>query len=80
MEHVCFILTLNLFTLGYEYRVPPIWKRFAAEFIDSTMLFLLKFSITFIAIDVFDFMYVKGCEQFSNIRKSIDFFFLYIIN
>lgn len=45
------------FASGYEYRIPPIWKRFVAEFIDSTMLFLLKFSITFIAIDVFDFMY-----------------------
>ncbi|XP_076763276.1 protein FAM8A1 isoform X2 [Xylocopa sonorina] len=41
---------------GFEYRIPPIWKRFAAEFIDSTVLFLLKFSITFIVIDVFDFV------------------------
>lgn len=49
----------DLLVSGYEYRIPPIWKRFAAEFIDSTMLFLLKFSISFIAIDVFDFMYVK---------------------
>ncbi|XP_014475749.1 PREDICTED: protein FAM8A1 [Dinoponera quadriceps] len=40
-------------TEGYEYRIPPIWKRFAAEFIDSTMLFLLKFSISFIAFDIF---------------------------
>lgn len=41
---------------GFEYRIPRIWKRFAAEFIDFTMLFLLKFSIAFIAIDVFDFI------------------------
>ncbi|XP_012150462.1 protein FAM8A1 isoform X1 [Megachile rotundata] len=41
---------------GFEYRIPPIWKRFAAELIDSTMLFLLKLCITFIAIDVFDFI------------------------
>ncbi|XP_031837646.1 protein FAM8A1 isoform X2 [Nomia melanderi] len=41
---------------GFEYRIPPIWKRFAAEFIDLTMLFLLKFSIAFVAIDVFDFI------------------------
>nr|XP_033321232.1 protein FAM8A1 isoform X1 [Megalopta genalis]XP_033321233.1 protein FAM8A1 isoform X1 [Megalopta genalis] len=39
---------------GFEYRIPRIWKRFAAEFIDFTMLFFLKFSIAFIAIDVFD--------------------------
>ncbi|KMQ93134.1 protein fam8a1-like protein [Lasius niger] len=47
---------------GYEYRIPPIWKRFAAEFIDSTMLFLLKFSITFIAIDVFDFIDIEDLD------------------
>ncbi|XP_053972703.1 protein FAM8A1 [Hylaeus volcanicus] len=41
---------------GLEYRIPPIWKRFAAEFIDLTMFFLLKFSIVFVAIDVFDFI------------------------
>ncbi|XP_011053232.1 PREDICTED: protein FAM8A1 isoform X1 [Acromyrmex echinatior] len=49
-------------TDGYEYRIPPIWKRFAAEFIDSTMLFLLKFSITFIAIDVFDFIDIEDLD------------------
>lgn len=63
----------NSSILGYEYRIPPIWKRFAAEFIDSTMLFLLKFSITFIAIDVFDFMYVKRHKQ------SISFTLLHIV-
>ncbi|XP_076645048.1 protein FAM8A1 [Halictus rubicundus] len=41
---------------GFEYRIPRIWKRFAAEFIDFTMLFLLKFSIAFIGIDVSDFI------------------------
>ncbi|XP_043524667.1 protein FAM8A1 isoform X2 [Frieseomelitta varia] len=47
---------------GFEYRIPPIWKRFVAEFIDSTMLFLLKFSITFIAIDVFDFIDIDDLD------------------
>ncbi|XP_392534.3 protein FAM8A1 [Apis mellifera] len=47
---------------GFEYRIPPIWKRFAAEFIDSTMLFLLKFSITFFAIDVFDFIDIDDLD------------------
>ncbi|KAH0946318.1 hypothetical protein HN011_007747 [Eciton burchellii] len=47
---------------GYEYRIPPIWKRFAAEFIDSAMLFLLKFSITFIAIDIFDFIDIDDLD------------------
>ncbi|EFN77793.1 protein FAM8A1 [Harpegnathos saltator] len=49
-------------TEGYEYRIPPIWKRFAAEFIDSAMLFLLKFSISFIAIDVFDFIDIEDLD------------------
>lgn len=40
---------------GLEYRIPPIWKRCVAECIDATMLYLLKFSIAFFAIDVFDF-------------------------
>lgn len=40
---------------GFEYRIPPIWKRCVAEFIDSTMLFLLRLLITFIAIDRFGF-------------------------
>ncbi|XP_060813751.1 protein FAM8A1 isoform X1 [Bombus pascuorum] len=47
---------------GFEYRIPPIWKRFAAEFIDTIMLFLLKFSITFIAIDVFDFIDIDDLD------------------
>ncbi|XP_033208983.1 protein FAM8A1 [Belonocnema kinseyi] len=44
---------------GVEYRIPPIWKRLAAESIDSIMLFLLKLSITFIAVDVFDFINIE---------------------
>ncbi|XP_020289306.1 protein FAM8A1 isoform X1 [Pseudomyrmex gracilis] len=49
-------------TDGYEYRIPPLWKRFAAEFIDSIMLFLLKLSITFIAIDIFDFIDIEDLD------------------
>lgn len=41
---------------GFEYHIPPIWKRFVAESIDSMMLFLLKLTITFVAVDVFDFI------------------------
>lgn len=48
---------------GFEYRIPPIWKRFAAEFIDLTLLFLLKFSIAFIAIDVFDFIHITDLQM-----------------
>ncbi|XP_058801767.1 protein FAM8A1 isoform X2 [Phymastichus coffea] len=44
---------------GITYRIPPIWKRFVAEFIDSMLLFLLKLSITFIAVDIFDFIDIE---------------------
>ncbi|XP_071859057.1 protein FAM8A1 isoform X2 [Bombus fervidus] len=47
---------------GFQYRIAPIWKRFAAEFIDTIVLFLLKFSITFIAIDVFDFIDIDDLD------------------
>ncbi|XP_043284699.1 protein FAM8A1 [Venturia canescens] len=38
---------------GYEYRIPPIWKRFVAEFIDSIILLMFKFMITFFTLDLF---------------------------
>ncbi|XP_057329358.1 protein FAM8A1 isoform X1 [Microplitis mediator] len=38
---------------GIEYHIPPIWKRFVAELIDSLMLFVLKLVITFVALDIF---------------------------
>ncbi|XP_034947508.1 protein FAM8A1 [Chelonus insularis] len=41
---------------GYEYLIPPIWKRIVAELIDSVMLFVLKLVITFVALDIFSAM------------------------
>ena len=37
-----------------EFRIPPLWKRFAAEFIDFVALFALKLVATFVAVDTFD--------------------------
>lgn len=37
-----------------EYRIPPLWKRFAAEFLDFLSLFVLKLVVTFIAVDTFE--------------------------
>ncbi|XP_015119885.1 protein FAM8A1 [Diachasma alloeum] len=45
---------------GIEYRIPPIWKRFVAELIDSVMLFLLKLMITFVALDIFAAMNMES--------------------
>lgn len=36
-----------------RYKVPPYWKRFCAEVVDSVIMFTLKLLITFIAIHVF---------------------------
>jgi hypothetical protein len=38
----------------HEYTIPPLWKRFLAEFIDFVILFVLKIVVTFIAVDWFD--------------------------
>ncbi|KAK2589126.1 hypothetical protein KPH14_001951 [Odynerus spinipes] len=47
---------------GFEYRIPPVWKRLVAEFIDSAMLFVLRLSISFIIVDVFDFIGLDDSE------------------
>lgn len=38
---------------GLPYRIPPYWKRFCAEVVDSIITFVLKLFITFVAIHVF---------------------------
>ncbi|XP_059051150.1 protein FAM8A1 [Achroia grisella] len=39
---------------GYEYIIPPLYKRLIAEFIDFMLLFILKLIVTFIAVDMFE--------------------------
>ncbi|XP_022118731.1 protein FAM8A1 [Pieris rapae] len=39
---------------GYEYVIPPLYKRLLAEFIDFMLLFILKLIVSFIAVDMFD--------------------------
>ncbi|KAJ8683507.1 hypothetical protein QAD02_019299 [Eretmocerus hayati] len=55
-------------TTGTIYRIPPIWKRFLAEVIDSLLLFVLKPTITYIAVDYFDFIDVE--QYYLDIIKS----------
>lgn len=38
--------------------MPPLWKRFVAEFLDFFFLFITKVIFTFIAVDYFDLMWV----------------------
>ncbi|XP_050027418.2 protein FAM8A1 [Dermacentor andersoni] len=40
--------------LGHEFKLPPLWKRFAAEVLDSFILLFVKLLVTYIAVDFFD--------------------------
>lgn len=42
---------------GIEFRVPPLWKRVAAEFIDFILLFLIKLGVTLLTVE-----YVGGID------------------
>merc|ERR1712004_122308 len=42
---------------GVEFRVPPLWKRVVAEFIDFILLFLIKLGVTLLTVE-----YVGGIE------------------
>lgn len=39
---------------GYEFVIAPLWKRFLAEMVDFSILFLLKVAITFTFLNIFD--------------------------
>uniref|UniRef100_A0A6M2DBV3 Secreted protein n=1 Tax=Rhipicephalus microplus TaxID=6941 RepID=A0A6M2DBV3_RHIMP len=41
---------------GHEFKLPPLWKRFAAEVLDSFILLFVKLLVTYIAVDFFDIM------------------------
>lgn len=48
---------------GFEYRIPPMWKRLAAELVDLTLLFLMKVCITFMLIDVSNFIHINEVDS-----------------
>ncbi|XP_015587868.1 protein FAM8A1 isoform X2 [Cephus cinctus] len=55
---------------GFEYRIPPIWKRFVAEFIDSMVLFIAKFLMS-----LFNEFYELSIEQYDldQFQKNLRF-------
>lgn len=60
INNIIYILYI-LFTViaqhgGYEYVIPPLYKRLAAEFIDFMLLFVFKLIVTFVAVDMLEFM------------------------
>lgn len=52
--HVTRPVTIVNASEGIEYRIPHVWKRFIAEFLDFLILFFIKLAVTFVAVDFFD--------------------------
>uniref|UniRef100_A0A1B6HR62 RDD domain-containing protein n=1 Tax=Homalodisca liturata TaxID=320908 RepID=A0A1B6HR62_9HEMI len=42
---------------GIQCRIPALWKRLLAEFLDFLILFILKLAVTWIAIDFFEIIH-----------------------
>ncbi|XP_053618312.1 protein FAM8A1 [Plodia interpunctella] len=63
---------------GYEYVIPPLYKRLAAEFIDFMLLFILKLIVTFIAVDMFElidldkFDFYKFSEHYDDYKYAME--------
>lgn len=59
--YLCFMLLIFYFPAiarhgGYEYVIPPLYKRVMAEVIDFILLFIVKLIVTFVAVDMFEFL------------------------
>ncbi|KAK9889278.1 hypothetical protein WA026_004557 [Henosepilachna vigintioctopunctata] len=52
----------------YEFIIPPMWKRFVAEILDFSILFMIKLLLTFIAVETFNFVTVEN-YGFDTIEK-----------
>ncbi|XP_026758949.2 protein FAM8A1 [Galleria mellonella] len=63
---------------GYEYVIPPLYKRLTAEFIDFMLLFILKLIVTFIAVDMFElidldkFDFYKFSEHYDDYKYAME--------
>ncbi|XP_041975595.1 protein FAM8A1 [Aricia agestis] len=63
---------------GYEYIIPPLYKRLVAEFIDFLLLFILKLVVTFVAVDVFEiidldkFDFYKLSEGYDDYKYAME--------
>ncbi|KAI8438907.1 hypothetical protein MSG28_011236 [Choristoneura fumiferana] len=63
---------------GYEYVIPALYKRLAAEFIDFMLLFILKLIVTFIAVDMFElidldkFDFYKFSEHYDDYKYAME--------
>ncbi|RVE51953.1 hypothetical protein evm_003419 [Chilo suppressalis] len=63
---------------GYEYMIPPLYKRLLAEFIDFILLFILKLLVTFVAVDMFElidlekFDFYKFSEHYDDYKYAME--------
>ncbi|CAH2102140.1 unnamed protein product [Euphydryas editha] len=63
---------------GFEYIIPPLYKRLLAEFIDFMLLFILKLIVTFIAVDMFElidldkFDFYKFSEHYDDYKYAME--------
>ncbi|XP_032529170.1 protein FAM8A1 isoform X2 [Danaus plexippus] len=63
---------------GYEYVIPPLYKRMIAEFIDFLLLFILKLIVTCIAVDLFGlidldkFDFYKFSEAYDDYKYALE--------
>ncbi|KAL3289456.1 hypothetical protein HHI36_022880 [Cryptolaemus montrouzieri] len=54
----------------YEFIIPPLWKRFVAELLDFSILFIIKLFLTFAAVETFNFVTVEN-YGFDTIEKYL---------
>ncbi|XP_049883093.1 protein FAM8A1 [Pectinophora gossypiella] len=63
---------------GFEYVIPPLYKRLLAEFIDFMLLFILKLIVTFVAVDMFEFIdlekfdFYKFSEHYDDYKYAME--------
>ncbi|CAG0915016.1 unnamed protein product [Notodromas monacha] len=57
---------------GVLFGIAPFWKRICAEFVDFIILLVIKFFITYIAIDHYDMIVMDGLLDFSDLSAYVD--------
>lgn len=69
-----FIFPPNLFRppTTYEFIIPPLWKRFCAEVIDFSILFIFKLILTFLFLDFINLGNTLDLYGLEAIQKSLE--------
>ena len=56
---------------GREYRIPSLWKRVLAEFIDFLLLFMVKLAVTILTVEYVGIVYVHILKWKETSQKDI---------